>query len=227
MIGAVLAGRYRVQRIMGQGGMGAVYSARQEAMERDVAIKVLLPEAAANAELVDRFRREGRWIAQIDNENVLKIQDVGVEEGRPFMVVELLEGEEIYDLVQREGALDLTDAMRILRQAAAGLAGIHARDVVHRDIKPQNLFLLEDGTVKVVDFGLAAEVPTPKERVGTPHFMAPETCTDGTSGPESDIYSLGITLYMLLTGTAPYAGKSVRELMQQLMVPGQALLPSA
>ena len=212
-IGKVIA-RCKVLEQVGLGRTAVVYRAHHEALHQDVAIKVLLPEAAANAELVDRFRREGRWIAQIDNENVLKIQDVGVEEGRPFMVVELLEGEEIYDLVQREGALDLTDAMRILRQAAAGLAGIHARDVVHRDIKPQNLFLLEDGTVKVVDFGLAAEVPTPKERVGTPHFMAPETCTDGTSGPESDIYSLGITLYMLLTGTAPYAGKSVRELMQ-------------
>lgn len=212
-IGKVIA-RCKVLEQVGLGRTAVVYRAHHEALHQDVAIKVLLPEAAANAELVDRFRREGRWIAQIDNENVLKIQDVGVEEGRPFMVVELLEGEEIYDLVQREGALDLTDAMRILRQAAAGLAGIHARDVVHRDIKPQNLFLLEDGTVKVVDFGLAAEVPAPKERVGTPHFMAPETCADGTSGPASDIYSLGITLYMLLTGTAPYAGKNVRELMQ-------------
>ncbi|MGE0190551.1 MAG: serine/threonine-protein kinase [Planctomycetota bacterium] len=212
-IGKVIA-RCKVLEQVGLGRTAVVYRAHHEALHQDVAIKVLLPEAAANAELVDRFRREGRWIAQIDNENVLKIQDVGVEEGRPFMVVELLEGEEIYDLVQREGALDLTDAMRILRQAAAGLAGIHARDVVHRDIKPQNLFLLEDGTVKVVDFGLAAEVPASKERVGTPHFMAPETCSDGTSGPASDVYSLGISLYMLLTGTAPYAGKSVRELMQ-------------
>ncbi len=212
-IGKVLA-RCRVVEQIGLGRTAVVYRAHHEALHQDVALKVLLPEAAETPALVDRFRREGRWIAQIDNENVLKILDIGIEENRPFMVVELLEGEEVYDVVQREGALELTDAMRILRQSAAGLAGIHARDLIHRDVKPQNLFLLENGTVKVVDFGLASESDPPVERVGTPHFMAPETCEAGKSSAASDIYSLGITFFMLLTGRAPYSGKSVRELMQ-------------
>ena len=164
-------------------------------------------------ELVERFHSEAKAIAKIDNENVLKIYDVGTEGEHHYMVVELLEGEEILrpDPAREEQVEVPTDALRILRQAANGLAAAHAKGIIHRDIKPQNLFLLEDGTVKVVDFGLARPATTSRrERVGTPHYMAPEVCETGVADLGSDVYALGIVLYHLLIGHPPYAGERVQ-----------------
>lgn len=223
LLGQVL-GKVRLEERIGQGRTATVYRGTNTATQGTVAVKVLLPESRANAEIVAKFAREARAIARIDNENVLKIFDVGQQGEEQFLVMELLDGEEILDLIQREGRMEPTDALRVVRQAANGLAAAHAQGIIHRDVKPGNLVLLEDGTVKVVDFGLAAGMDAESQRVGTPHYMAPETCESGASEPASDIYSLGITLYHLLLGATPYAGKSVREILAAHMA-GEPLRP--
>jgi len=211
-----MVGRCRIEELIGLGRTARVYRATYEALDQVVAIKILRTEIAENPILVERFMAEAKAIAKVDNENVLKIYDVGMTEGGLYyMVVELLEGEEILDLIQREGSVEPMDAMRIVRQAANGLAAAHdAHGLVHRDIKPQNLFLLEDGTVKVVDFGLATSIDETTERVGTPHYMAPEVCERGAAEPASDVYALGIVLYHLLVGNPPYAGKDIQGILK-------------
>ncbi len=217
MVGKTI-GRCRLEALIGLGRTSRVYRAHYEALEDTVAVKVLRREIAENPVLVERFESEARAIAKVDNENVLKIYDVGTtDDGLYYMVVELLEGEEILDLVQREGSVEPMDALRIVRQAANGLRAAHAHDLVHRDIKPQNLFLLEDGTVKVVDFGLATGIDDKSERVGTPHYMAPEVCESAKAETASDIYGLGIVLFHLLTGQPPYAGQGIKQIMKSHM----------
>jgi serine/threonine-protein kinase len=223
LLGTVL-GRCRLDERIGEGRTSVVYRAHNTATDGVVAVKVLNHAARANPEIVTKFQTEARVLARIDNENVLRILDVGTQGEEQFLVMELLAGEEILDVVQREGRVDPMDALRIVRQAANGLASAHAQSIMHRDVKPQNLVLLEDGTVKVVDFGLAAAVDAESQRVGTPHYMAPETCEKGVSETASDVYSLGITLYHLVTGQPPYAGRSVREILQAHMA-GEPLHP--
>jgi serine/threonine-protein kinase len=218
-------GRCRIEALVGVGRTARVYRAHYEALDDTVAVKILRRDVAENPLLVQRFDSEARAIAKVDNEHVLKIYDVGTtDDDLHYMVVELLEGEEILDLIQREGQVDVMDSLRIVRQAASGLAAAHAHGLVHRDIKPQNLFLLEDGTVKVVDFGLAARIDDTSERVGTPHYMAPEVCENGAAVPGSDVYGLGIVLYHLLTGQPPYAGKDIKAILQA-HITGEALHP--
>jgi serine/threonine-protein kinase len=214
LIGRVL-GRCRLLERIGHGRTAVVYRAHHEALDATVAVKILLSAAANNPELVGNFESEARAIARIDNENVLKIYDVGSEGSLHYLVMELLEGDSILDLVEREGRFDVMDALRVTRQAASGLGAAHSSDILHRDVKPQNLVVLEDGTVKLVDFGLAAESGEADiRRVGTPHFMAPETCQSGVAEPRSDVYALGITLYHMLVGTPPYKGKDVAGIMK-------------
>jgi serine/threonine-protein kinase len=178
LIGKVL-GRCLLEAKIGQGRTASVYRARHQALDATVAVKVLSLAAASIPEIRESFMTEARAIAKIDNENVIKVYDVGEEGGRHFLVMELLEGESILDLVQREGPMEVMDALRVVRQAANGLAAAHGRGIIHRDVKPQNLVLLEDGTVKVVDFGLAAAEESGAKRVGTPHYMPPEVCEAG------------------------------------------------
>jgi tRNA A-37 threonylcarbamoyl transferase component Bud32 len=217
-------GRCRIEEEIGRGRTSTVYRAHHQAIEADVAVKVLHPSIAEHPEILERFQTEARALARIDNENVLKIYDVGLEEGRHFIVMEILEGESILDLVQREGRLDSLDALRIVRQAAQGLRAAHAQGIIHRDVKPQNLVLLEDGTVKVVDFGLAVGDDSGAGRVGTPHYMAPEVCESGQARAESDIYGLGISLYHMLVGQPPYAGQEIPGIMRA-HIKGNPLLP--
>ena len=220
-IGRVI-GRCRIEAQIGRGRTAVVYRAHHQALDGTVAVKILLPQAAATPQIVESFETEARAIARIDNENVLKIYDVAREGDVHAIVMELLDGEEMLDIVQREDRLDLMDALRITRQAANGLAAAHERGIVHRDVKPQNLVLLENGTVKLVDFGLAGAADA--GRVGTPHFMAPETCEDGSASTASDIYSLGVTLYHFLVGEPPHAGQDVPSIMRS-HIRGEPLRP--
>ncbi len=216
LVGRTL-GRCKIEELIGVGKTARVYRAHYEALDDVVAVKVLRTEVAKNPQLLERFQSEARAIAKVDNENVPKIYDVGEEGGLHYMVVELLEGEEIMDLISREGQVEIMDALRIVRQAANGLSAAHAHGLVHRDIKPHNLVLLEDGTVKVVDFGLAARFDESSERVGTPHYMAPEICESGNAELASDIYALGIVLYHLLVGNPPYAGQDIQGILKSHM----------
>jgi serine/threonine-protein kinase len=166
--------------------------------------------------VVAKFEAEARAIARLDHPNVLKIYDVVGEGDARGIVMELLEGEDVLEYLSAEGGrVEPQDALRIVRQAAAGLQAAHAKGIIHRDVKPQNLVILEDGTVKVVDFGLATQSNSSltAERIGTPHYMSPEACAARPAETGSDVYSLGISLFHLLTGAPPYAGQSVKGIL--------------
>ncbi len=209
-------GRCKILAKIGQGRTATVYRAHHEGLGTDVAVKILLPEILKYPEVVAKFEAEARAIARLDHPNILKIYDVVGEGDARGIVMELLEGEDVLEYLGAEGGrVDPQDALRIIRQAAAGLQAAHAKGIIHRDVKPQNLVILEDGTVKLVDFGLATQANSAlaAERIGTPHYMAPEACEARPVEPASDVYSLGISLYHLLTGSPPYAGQSVKEIL--------------
>lgn len=222
-IGKTIA-RCRILERIGLGKTAAVYRAHHEALDTEVAVKILRESARAHPELIERFESEAKVIAQLDNENIVKIYDVGHEGTTHYLVMELLDGTEILDVITDEGPFEPMDALRVIRQAANGLAAAHDRGIIHRDVKPQNLLLLEDGTVKVLDFGLAASSDEAGQRVGTPHYMAPEICRDGKGDLGSDVYALGIVLFHLLTGQPPYAGHSINEILRK-HIAGEPLRP--
>ncbi len=209
--------RCKLLECVGRGKTAKVYRAHHEAFDIEVAVKILTKEARSIPQLIERFQIEAKVVARLDNENIVKIYDVGSEGDDHFIVMELLDGFSILDLINREEQVDPMDALRIARQTANGLAAAHDKGIIHRDVKPQNLLLLEDGTVKVLDFGLAADFDGAGERVGTPHYMAPETCRDGSADLGTDVYGLGIVLYHMLTGQPPYAGQSVKEILRKHM----------
>jgi serine/threonine protein kinase len=219
-------GRCRILSHLGAGRTAIVYRAHHEGLGTDVAVKILLPEILKFSEVVAKFELEARAIARLDHPNVLKIYDVVTEGETRGIVMELLDGESVLEYLEGDGGVEPQDALRIVRQAAAGLQAAHVKGIIHRDVKPQNLVILEDGTVKLVDFGLAtqADASLAAERIGTPHYMAPEVCEAKPVETASDVYSLGITLYHLLTGHPPYAGQSVKEILQS-HIAGKPLTP--
>ncbi len=225
LIGKTVA-RCHIEAPIGAGKTSRVYRATHTALQTRVAVKVLQPEVLKFPQIVAKFEQEARAVARLDHPNVVKIYDVSSEGDLHCIVMELLEGEDALAVLVRETRIDVIDAMRIVRQAAGGLAAAHAKGIIHRDVKPQNLFVLPDGTVKLVDFGLAtqAEGELASERIGTPHYMAPEVCEARPAETASDVYSLGITFYHLLTGAPPYAGQSIKEILQS-HIAGEPLKP--
>ncbi len=215
LIGTTVA-RCKILERIGQGKTAVVYRAEHLALNLPVAVKILHPSILEFPELVQKFEAEARAIARLDHANVLKIYDVHTEGDVHAIVMELLVGESVLDLLQREGQVDPVDALRIVRQGAAGLEAAHAKGIIHRDVKPQNLVIMPDGTVKLVDFGLATATDDDEAktiRIGTPHYMSPEVCEARSVEPKSDVYSLGITLFHLLVGQPPFAGMSVKEIL--------------
>ncbi|MFM7056152.1 MAG: protein kinase domain-containing protein [Planctomycetota bacterium] len=207
-------GKYRIRRLLGQGGMGTVYLAFDPLIEREVAIKLLSPELSSNADSLRRFLGEARSIGRLNHPNVVAIHAIDVWDGRYYLVMELLTGGSVADLAEKRGRLPIRQAASFLAQAARGLAAAHQAGMVHRDIKPANLMLNRDGVVKVVDFGLSrvldavATGPDQATRagqiVGTPHFMSPEQFEGGAVDARSDIYSLGASFFRLITGEFPF-----------------------
>ncbi len=221
-----VVGRCRLEARIGAGKTSIVYRATHTGLNRPVAVKILQSAVLRFPEVVAKFDEEARAVARLDHENILKIYDVVTEGNVHGIVMELLEGESLLDVVSREERLTPTDAMRVVRQAASGLLAAHRKNIIHRDVKPQNLVLLPDGTVKVVDFGLAtaADSELAAVRIGTPHYMAPEVCEAKTAETKSDVYSLGITLYHLLVGQPPFAGQTIKQILAS-HVEGKPLLP--
>jgi phosphate ABC transporter phosphate-binding protein len=204
-------GPYRVERLLGQGGMGLVFLAVDTGLDRRVALKVLRPEMSADVEQCQRFLREARMAAAVKNDHVVTIHQVGQEKGLYYLAMELLEGESLEDLLQREGRLDLPTALRVAREAALGLAAAHEKGLVHRDVKPGNLFLEGPARrVKVLDFGLArptagpSDVSLPGTILGTPDYMAPEQAVGGEVSARTDLFSLGCVIYRMLSGDKPF-----------------------
>ncbi|RYE91673.1 MAG: serine/threonine protein kinase, partial [Myxococcales bacterium] len=228
-VGELVAGKYRVEHVLGRGGMGVVLLAVHEQLEDRVALKVLLPEVARDQDVVDRFIHEARAAKSLRSENVVRVLDIGtLESGTPFMVMEFLEGEDLNALIERGGPLPVVDAVDHVLQAMVALAEAHASGLVHRDLKPANLFLTQrsDGSplVKVLDFGISkryqpdlvggAKLAQTQRLMGSPLYMSPEQLrsvrlVDG----RSDLWSLGVTLFELTTGRCPFEAESMSAVM--------------
>ena len=242
--GAVLADRYMLGALLGSGGMGRVYVARDRKLQRDVAVK-LLGTAAPGKDALRRFEREALAAGAVQHPNVVAVFDAGDEQGRPFLVTELLKGTTLRERL-RAGALPVPEALRIARQVAAGLAAAHEKGFTHRDLKPENLFLTEDGWVKILDFGLvkltqdlrptqtahneneADEAATAAGRVmGTVGYMSPEQVRGKPVDPRADLFNFGLVLYEMLSGTRAFRGASDTETGYAILVKPPGPLPAA
>lgn len=209
LTGTVLSGRYRLESKLGSGGMSTVYLARDETLERWVAAKVLHREISDQPDQIERFRREARAVAQVSHPNVVAVIDAGEDGGRPYIVFEYVDGETLKDRIDRLGRLPLDEAAAYAIEVGRGLAAAHARRLVHRDVKPQNVLIDAEGRAKVTDFGIARELEqdglTKTGRVlGTTDYVSPEQAMGQGVDARSDIYSLGILVYEMLTGEVPF-----------------------
>ncbi len=218
--GDVLDGKYRVDRVLGEGGMGVVYEAFHLRLRQRVAIKVLRPMIVAQPEFVARFEREARAAATLESPNVAKVLDVDTTDaGLTYMVIEYLEGNDLGEELTRRGRLPIQEAVAYVMEACAPIAEAHAWGIIHRDLKPSNLFLAKKGTermLKLLDFGISKVLAETDAKntfgtLGTPHYMSPEHVRNASDvDRRSDIWSLGVILYELLTGTEPYSGDPAR-----------------
>ncbi|WP_406223983.1 serine/threonine-protein kinase [Streptomyces canus] len=208
----ILAGRYRLERFRGQGGMGRVYEARDTVLDRSVAVKLLSGYAAENASAAERFQREAQAAARISSRNAVVVYDVGVEGGQPYLVMEWLDGVPLNRILAASAGPLPEDVVRAVAWGmCAGLAAAHDVGIIHRDVKPGNVFLCRNGRVVLVDFGIArlieAGMLTQADTlVGTPIYMAPEAVRGLTVGPQADLYGLGCVMYRMLSGKEPFNG---------------------
>jgi len=226
VLGSLIGGRYRLDAVIGRGGMSTVYRAFDTVLERPVAIKLMHASVAADSAQLERFRREARLVAQLSHPNVVTVIDAGEEAERgaedapggarsstPYIVFECVEGETLKDLIRREGPLEAAQAIAYAIEIARALGAAHERDLVHRDVKPQNVLISEEGAAKITDFGiarpLAEDALTLTGRVlATTDYIAPEQALGQPVSGQSDLYSLGVVLYEMLTGEVPFKGDS-------------------
>ena len=213
LVGTQLSGRYRLDAQVGTGGMSTVYRAFDATLERRVAIKLMHRDIAADSDQLERFRREARAVAQLSHPHIVGVIDAGEEDGRPYIVFEYVEGETLKDRIRRLGRLPVDEAIAYAIEISRALGAAHARGIVHRDVKPQNVLVDEEGSAKVTDFGIARSMDdsglTAEGRVlGTTDYVSPEQALGHDVNGQSDIYSLGVVLYEMLTGDVPFHGEN-------------------
>ena len=236
MIGKVLGGRYEILEQIGGGGMALVYKAKCQLLDRLVAVKILKDEFVDDEEFVRKFKRESQAAASLSHPNMVNIYDVGVEkqENREihYIVMEYIKGGTLKELIRKKGKLSIEETLNYSNQIAYALQDAHRNNIVHRDIKPQNIMLTEDNRVKVTDFGIArastsSTVTTTSEALGSVHYFSPEQARGGYTDEKSDIYSLGIVMYEMATGHLPYEGESpitvALKHFQEEMIPPREL----
>ena len=213
LLGTTLNGRYRLEARIGAGGMSTVYRSLDETLERQVAIKLMNREVATDSDQLERFRREARWVAQLSHPHIVGVIDAGEDEGRPYIVFEYIEGETLKERIRRMGRLPIAEAVAYAIEIARALGAAHSRNIVHRDVKPQNVLIDEEGSAKVTDFGIARTLDeeglTADGRVlGTTDYVSPEQALGQAVTGQSDLYSLGVVLYEMLVGEVPFTGES-------------------
>lgn len=217
-----IASRYLVENELGEGGMSIVYKAKDIITNKEVAIKILKEETLKNPTALERFNREARATASLIHPNIVKVITVGNENGRPYMVNDYIKGRTLRDVLDQRGRLSSQEALDAMKQLCSAVLFAHQNGVLHRDIKPQNVFLTPDGTIKLGDFGIAtfmnaSHVTRSQAVVGSVHYLAPEIAHGGIATPQSDIYALGITFFELVTGKVPFeADTPVAVCMKQM-----------
>src|SRR5258708_7431473 len=226
--GQLIDGKYRIIRLIGEGGMGAVYEGENARIRRKVAIKVLHAGVGDNAEMVQRFEREAQVAGTVGNDHILEILDLGaLPGGERYMVMEYLEGVTLTDRIRAKGRLEAKEAAFLIHQVLEGLGAAHGAGIVHRDLKPDNIFILKSKAgqkdyVKIIDFGISKFTETGAMSrmtrtgalMGTPHYMAPEQATGSAEVDlRTDIYAVGIILYESVTGRVPFQAESFNQLL--------------
>jgi serine/threonine-protein kinase len=212
LVGTVLDGRYRLDARIARGGMATVYGGFDERLDRPVAVKVMHASLAEDDAFVDRFRREARAAARLSHPNVVAIYDQGEDDGRVYLVMEQVAGQTLRALLREHGRIPVAQALDIADGVLTALAAAHAAGLVHRDVKPENVLVLPNGSVKVADFGLAHAIEATNHTLadgtllGTVAYLAPEQVQSGAADPRTDLYALGIVLFEMLTGTVPFSG---------------------
>lgn len=209
--GVILGERYEIVGRIGSGGMADVYKAKDHKLNRFVAVKVMKPEFREDGTFISKFRREAQAAAGLANPNIVNVFDVGEDQGNNYIVMELVEGITLKEYIAKKGKLSVREATSIAIQVCMGLAAAHAKNIVHRDVKPQNIIISTDGKVKVTDFGIARAASSntiSANAMGSVHYSSPEQVRGGYADARSDIYSLGITLYEMVTGRVPFDGET-------------------
>ncbi len=209
--GMLINGRYEIIEIIGSGGMADVYKASDTRLNRMVAVKILKQEYSNDKSFITRFKNEAQSAAGLSHPNIVSVYDVGDDEGYHYIVMELVEGITLKKFIEKKGRLEVRESVGIAIQIAQGMEAAHDNHIIHRDIKPQNIIISRDGKVKVADFGIAKMVSSDtftSNAIGSVHYLSPEQARGGYSDERSDIYSLGVTLYEMLTGQLPFGGET-------------------
>jgi serine/threonine-protein kinase len=212
--GLLVADRYRLEEIIATGGMGQVWRATDETLERQVAVKVLRPDTASEEGFLERFRAEAKHSAALQHPNIATVHDFGEGAHSAYLVMELIDGSPMSEVIKERAPLPAEEVTEILYQAALALNAAHEAGVVHRDVKPANIVVDEHGYARLTDFGISraiagAQLTQTGEVLGTPHYLAPEQAQGQPAGPASDLYALAVVGYELITGTRPFAGDSM------------------
>jgi hypothetical protein len=213
LLGTSLNGRYRLEARVGAGGMSTVYRAFDETLQRPVAVKLMNREVASDSDQLERFRREARAVAQLSHPHIVGVIDAGEDDGRPYIVLEYVEGETLKARIRRLGRLPVAEAVAYAIEIARALGAAHSRHIVHRDVKPQNVLIDEEGSAKVTDFGIARTLEedgltADGRMLGTTDYVSPEQALGQHVSGQSDLYSLGVVLYEMLTGEVPFKGEN-------------------
>ena len=211
-IGRLLDGRYEILEEIGRGGMAVVYRARCHRLNRYVAVKILKEELSRDEDFRRRFYAESQAVAMLSHPNIVAVYDVNHSNDIDYIVMELIDGVTLKQYMQQRGALSWREALHFATQIAKALEHAHSRGIIHRDIKPHNIMILKDGSVKVADFGIArlnsAQNTLTREALGSVHYISPEQAKGAQVDARSDLYSLGVVMYEMLTGKPPYDGES-------------------
>jgi serine/threonine-protein kinase len=213
----LLNDRYQLVESLGKGGMAEVHLARDLMLERDVAIKILRQDYSGDEEFRERFRQEAKAAANLSHANIVTVHDFGLDENQLFIVMEHVPGDDLNTIIKQRGRFDIKEGVSLIVQACAGIGYAHRAGLVHCDVKPHNFIVSPDGRLKVTDFGIARALasisPDEESEVvwGSPQYFSPEQAAGGAPSPSSDVYSLGIIMYLMFTGQLPYLAKSSRE----------------